>query len=316
MTEITDANLFKIFAGEQNLDNMRFNGDNIIFFVGRFDIDSEQIETYPCSITRNDLMDIKNVFTSLRSLPATEYLLLMLWIREVKFKTDSLLEFDRIDFVQNAFTLNGINIDTEKVVWEFHELLHKGYISEGITEVEEDFGEGITEVEQIKDYFLSSEGKRVAEEKFEAIKMLVNDHLESPPISQEISNDMRQVIVGTDRQILDRADTNATTQTLTATLRKGGEKTDYDYVIRTLFEQRPETKTFSSVRLLLYLRDFARQKGIEITIQASRIRQLPVWTENARHRKSGKTQYRGDMGDAADKNAVDVNSDTYEMVDN
>ena len=125
MDEITTtANLFKLFAGEQNIADMRWLGEEIYFFVGRLDIGSGQVETYPCSITQSDLEDIKNVFIGgLRSLPTTEYLLLILWIREDKFKIDSLLEIDQFDFVQNAFALNGINIKPETVAWGFEELV-------------------------------------------------------------------------------------------------------------------------------------------------------------------------------------------------
>jgi len=183
MDEITTtADLFKLFAGEQNIADMRWLGEEIYFFVGRLDIGSGQVETYPCSITQSDLKDVVDIFTgSLRTLPTTEYLLLILWIREDKFKIDSLLEIDQLDFVQNAFALNGINIKPETVAWEFKELLRKEYISWGITEVEGYIGDGFTEVDQIKDYFLSPEGKRVAEEKFEAMKKLANTPIESPP---------------------------------------------------------------------------------------------------------------------------------------
>ena len=55
---------------------------------------------------------------------------------------------------------------------------------------------------------------------------------------------------------------------------------------------------------------------IEIDITTGRIRQLPVWKENETHRKSGKAQYREDMSDATDKNAINVNDVDYEMADN
>jgi len=120
MTEITDANLFNLFAGEQNIEDMRWLGMDIYFLVHRLDIDSETIETEHRSITQSDLQDIKSVFAGkLRSLPTTEYLLLILWLREVKFTMPSLLESDKIDFVQDAFSMNHLNIDAATVEWEF-----------------------------------------------------------------------------------------------------------------------------------------------------------------------------------------------------
>ena len=316
MTEITTANLFKLFAGEQNINDMRWLGEDIYFIVGRFDIDSEQIETYYCSITQSDLKDIFNVFTDgMRSLPTTEYLLLVLWIREEKFKTDSLLELDRLDFVKNAFALNGIEIAPETIAWEFMELLRRECISEGITEVEGYIDEGVAEVEQIKDYFLSPTGKRVAEELFEAMKKPANASTESLPIARKTANDMRQVAVEFDKQASDLADMNVAAKKLIAASQKK-IKLDLDTIIRGLFEQYPEAKTFTSIRLLLYLQGFAKKQGIEITVSDGRIRQLPVWKENATHRMSGKTQYRKDMGDAPDENAEDVNDTDYEMTDN
>ena len=103
---------------------------------------------------------------------------------------------------------------------------------------------------------------------------------------------------------------NTTTEIMIATLHR--KKINYNEVVKTLFEQRPETKTFTSSRLLLYLKDFAKKLDIEITITDSRIRQLPVWKSSKVHRQSGKTQYRGDMSDAPDENAEDVNNVDYD----
>ena len=105
------------------------------------------------------------------------------------------------------------------------------------------------------------------------------------------------------------------TKKLLTTLRRG-EEIDLNAVIGALFEQRPETRAFSSRRLLLYLKDIARKQGVEITVGDSRIRQLKVWRENAAHRRSGKTQCRGEMGDATDEDAVDVNDPDYDVDDN
>ena len=105
------------------------------------------------------------------------------------------------------------------------------------------------------------------------------------------------------------------TKTLLTALRKGKE-IDLNAVIRALFERYPEARTFDSRRLLLYLQNVAKKQGVEITVGDSRIRQLPVWTENASHRRSGKTQYRKEMGDAVDEDAPNVNDPDYEVDDN
>ena len=169
MTEMTDANLFKLFVGKQSIDTLRWSGEDIIFFVRRLDLDTEKMEDYRCCIKQNDFKEIKDVFTgSLQSLSTAEHLLLLLWIREVKFMMDSLQDTDRLGFVQNAFALNNIEIDVETVKWEFQKLLHKGYISEGITGDDE-----------IKDYFLTARGTITAEELFDKMKMLISARSET-----------------------------------------------------------------------------------------------------------------------------------------
>jgi len=102
-----------------------------------------------------------------------------------------------------------------------------------------------------------------------------------------------------------------TIPTLIAALRRKNN-IDHDTIIRGIFEQFPETRTFTASRLLLYYKDFARKHGVEITIGESRIKQLTVWKENAYHRQSSKAQYREEMGDAVDENAVDVNDIDYD----
>jgi len=156
-------------------------------------------------------------------------------------------------------------------------------------------------------------------------------------IALDIKRDIMQFIVGSDKQsptptdITDHpkqtqaatgtgvqksvgkpADGDITAKTLIASLYKSGKRTNLNAVIKELFEQRPETKTFSSRRLLLYLQGFAKKVGKEIKISDSRIRQLDVWKENEVHRKSGKEQNWDDMSNVADENATDVNSVTYE----
>ena len=309
MTEITDANLFKLFAGEQSIDKMRLFREDIHFCEYMFDPDTEQIEPRHRSIVRSDFKDIKRVFTSMRSCPTTEYLILILWIREVKFKMDSLPDADKLGFVKKAFDLNGINIDID-VVWEFQELFSNEYIYEEVYCTEE-----ITGDDSVKHYFLTSKGKEVAEKMFESMKQLANAPVESPPIVQPTKNIMGQIAVESDGQILDMADANAATKKMIAALHKGEKRIDHNAIIRELLEKYPEAKAFDSSRLLLYYQGFARKYGIEIDITPGRIRQLPVWKENEVHRMSGKTQYREEMGDAPDVNAEDVNDVDYEKAD-
>ena len=98
---------------------------------------------------------------------------------------------------------------------------------------------------------------------------------------------------------------------LIATLSRG--KINYDEVIRGLFEQFPEAKTFNSSRLLRFLQGIAKKRDLEITIGDSRIRQLPVWKENEVHRRGGDAQHWGEMGDVVDEDAADVNDPDYEV---
>ena len=87
---------------------------------------------------------------------------------------------------------------------------------------------------------------------------------------------------------------------------------NYDKIVREVFSERPEVKTFTSKRLLLYLKDFGRQCDVDIDITESRLRQLPVWKENRIHRQSGKTQNWEDMGGAIDNDADNVNDVDYD----
>ena len=289
MPEITNANLFELFAGNGNIDKIRWSGEEMNFFVRRLNLDTGEMEDSRCCITQNDFQDIRGIFTdgSLKSLTHTKHLLLILWIREVRFMKGSLQNIDKLEFIQNAFALSGNEIDEPTVEWEFQELLRRGYISEGIT------GE-----ERVKDYFITAKGTSTAEKLFDSMKERVSARTESSLIA-----------VKDDSPI-------ATDRTSTKTLTVPTQKIDLDKVVRGIFDQYPETKTYNSARLLRYLKDFAREQGIEIKITEGRIRQLSVWRENSIHRMSGKTQYREEMGDALDEDAVDVNTSDYEMADN
>jgi hypothetical protein len=170
MPEITDANLFKLFVGKQSIDTALWDGDSVNYRVRRLDLDTEEMKDYYCSIKQNDLEDIKDIFLtgSLQSLHRTEHLLLIFWFREVKFMMGSLLGSDMLDFAQSVFTLNSVDIDEETVRWELRVLLHKEYISKGITGDAEN-----------ADYFLRPAGIRVAEELFDRMKTLASANAES-----------------------------------------------------------------------------------------------------------------------------------------
>jgi len=151
-------------------------------------------------------------------------------------------------------------------------------------------------------------------------------------IAIDIKKDIMQFITGSDKQspaITDTADYpriaqatqkpadtptdgDITAKALIASFRKRGKKTNLNTIIKELFERLPETRTLSSDGLLLYLQSIAKRVGREIKVSASRIRQLDAWKENEVHRKSGKSQNWENMNNAADENAIDVNSVNYE----
>ena len=137
----------------------------------------------------------------------------------------------------------------------------------------------------------------------------------SPPIT-DIADLLRQIQAATSVSVQKPADTptdrDFTAKAIPASWRRKRNKINLDAVIRFVFDECPEAKTFSSKRLLLYLQDFARKKNIKITITASRIRQLEVWKENDVHRMSGKAKNWEDMNNAPDEDAIDVNSIDYE----
>jgi hypothetical protein len=82
---------------------------------------------------------------------------------------------------------------------------------------------------------------------------------------------------------------------------------DWEVLVAGIFQEYPETKTFTSARLLLYIKDWARQQGVVIKLSDSRIRKLEVWKKNARHRQSGSTRYGHNSDDIA---SVDATEDT------
>jgi len=88
-------------------------------------------------------------------------------------------------------------------------------------------------------------------------------------------------------------------------LPKSGNPIDYEKIVSAIYTEFPETKVFSSQRLLLYLKDFGRQQGIEIDITDSRIRQLKAWKEQAPHRESGSLRYGYNLDNMPDPKTGD-----------
>jgi hypothetical protein len=72
---------------------------------------------------------------------------------------------------------------------------------------------------------------------------------------------------------------------------KSQKPIDFETIVSSIYETYPETKGYSSKRLLAYIKDFGRQQGIVINITAGRIRKLQAWKDQALHRKSGSIRY-------------------------
>ena len=70
---------------------------------------------------------------------------------------------------------------------------------------------------------------------------------------------------------------------------------DFETIVSSIYEARPETKGYDSERLLAYIKDFGRKQGIVIDITAGRIRKLQAWKDQAPHRKSGSIRYGYDL---------------------
>jgi len=81
------------------------------------------------------------------------------------------------------------------------------------------------------------------------------------------------------------------------TLNPPRSKIDYEKIIAGIYDSRPETKAYNSAQLLAYLKNWARDQGVEIDITASRIRQLESWKANRMHRESGSTRFGYDPDD-------------------
>ena len=97
MNEITGGKLFPLFTGQQDVDKIRQNGEELISFVHRLNLDTLEMDDCRCSIHEGNLECVKDVFNNgnLRSLSTAEFLLMILWIRENLFMMDSLQNDER-----------------------------------------------------------------------------------------------------------------------------------------------------------------------------------------------------------------------------
>ena len=176
MTQITDTKLFTLFTGQQDLDKITRNGEHLVSCVRRLNFETEEMEDFHCSVYQDDLEDIKDIINSgvLRSLPSSEHLLLILWIREILFGMGSLPDSDRLGFVQNVFAISGIDIGEATMEAEFRVLWNdKDYIH-----IE-------TAGDKIKNYLLTPEGACAAEEIYFRMTTVASYFIESAPLASE-----------------------------------------------------------------------------------------------------------------------------------
>ena len=101
MTENINAapDLLDVFIGRQNIDSIRLNDDDISFDLCARDSDDNAEKT----IRRSDVEEF--FADSLRSRPFARHLLLLLWIREVKFNTKGLKAENAYEFFTKVFYL-------------------------------------------------------------------------------------------------------------------------------------------------------------------------------------------------------------------
>ena len=180
MTEITneDIALLGLFAGKtQDIDKIQRQRGYINFDVY---IDAETSSAIHWrSIEESVFDEIKDVFIGpLRFRPYyAEQMLLALWIREDKFAMGALKKDDILDFIQDSFDFNCIEVEDATVMEELGALFGDEYLQRPI--VDEDW---------TQDYSLTSKGKRVAGEMFEMLKPLVSDRIEFSPTGPKVEN--------------------------------------------------------------------------------------------------------------------------------
>jgi len=132
MTETINVgtDLQDVFIGRPNIDNdsIRLNNNEISFDLCACNSD-DNVEKI---VKRSDIEDVEEFFAdSLQSRPFARHLLLLLWIREVKFKTTG-LEKERVYefFHKGVFALHDVDLDEETLWDEFDELLDEDYFQD------------------------------------------------------------------------------------------------------------------------------------------------------------------------------------------
>lgn len=178
MTEIPYTAFLKLLFGKQTIDNIRLDGDDVLFDECVPDPDTETVRLVSRMIGLSDLEDIAGFFASpLQSRPFAKHLLQILWIREDRFRMGPLEEDGMYRFLCGAFDICDANwvdaeiledtifsgcIDAETLENEVIILSEAGYLHETVS--------GLS---------LTSLGRRVAKKMFEVMKTPISSHVES-----------------------------------------------------------------------------------------------------------------------------------------
>lgn len=189
MAKIMNADVLELFAGKQEVANSKTRDNYIAFCVCRYNPKTKTKEKIDRSIKRSDFENIKVAFTGVtRSLPFTDYLLWLLWIREVKFGMEpSLKTSDMFHFVHDAYTLCTDDTTAKAITikWLMDLALDTLLKSGAILAEYEDrkicvtSGSGQTEIHLTATYSLTLTGKKVAERILEETEKNISAHLES-----------------------------------------------------------------------------------------------------------------------------------------
>jgi len=151
VANISDVELWELFTGRQVTHDERMELQH-----PDYDSDSPINKGFP--VKWNELIGIKNIVANV-TLSITDYMLLLLWIREVKFEMPALLiEQDLKNFIRGAYIFRGIEKCNKEIGKNIIKQLHAGHLKDrnGISSPS-----GFTTV-----YCLTSLGKQVGKRKF------------------------------------------------------------------------------------------------------------------------------------------------------
>jgi len=191
MTEITDAVLLDFFveglgtkrtgykiSDVQRTYDKRIHEHYVNFSKRRISPYTDESRTTHCYFIK--VSNFEHIKTAVSSLPSSiaDYLLLVLWLREVTFEMKPLEENDIFSFVQSGLALSNSNADTEKVKAAFYTLWQEKYFQDSIVNNQ---NTGTARV-----YSLAPKGKEYAEKVFNETKRDISAHVESLPVVQEI----------------------------------------------------------------------------------------------------------------------------------